>query len=94
MENLDYTAYLSRKHGEFERICAQCGACCGADDDPCAWLRASPDGRYYCRDYDNRLGEKKTVSGNVFECVSIREHIAADTLRPRCAYRGYDRTKG
>ncbi|MBD3296655.1 MAG: hypothetical protein GF392_04745, partial [Candidatus Omnitrophica bacterium] len=87
MENPEYTAYMDRKHREFERICAQCGACCGADSDPCEWLSLDPDGRYYCGDYDNRLGEKRTVSGKAFDCVRIREHIAAGTLRPGCAYR-------
>ena len=87
MEENSYFRCLSALDKEFEAKCRQCGQCCGSMDDPCSKLRLSPDGRYYCSDYDNRLGPCVTVGGQEFNCVSIREHIAKGTLRPDCGYR-------
>ena len=86
MEISDYNKYLEDKEGEFEAICLKCGACCGALDDPCYNLVQTEDGKYFCRDYDSRIGLQKTVSGNSFHCVSIREHITTGTLHPGCSY--------
>jgi len=83
-----YVEHLKMKDENFESLCKRCGACCGAEDDPCTNLRKSGEGRYYCKDYFNRLGPQRTVSGRRFECVSIREHIKNKTLRPGCAYWG------
>ena len=86
-----YQTYLTDAEAEFEAICACCGACCGALDDPCSNLSKSKDGKFLCKSYDNRIGPQLTVSGHPFNCVSIRQHIAAASLRPGCAYRRRDR---
>ena len=82
-----YKTYLYRKEKEFEALCTRCGECCGALDDPCVNLAKAKDGKYFCKEYDNRLGQQKTIKGYPFMCVSIREHISNDTLREKCAYR-------
>ncbi len=87
MGSVKYETYLHRKEENFESLCTRCGDCCGAYDDPCRNLIKLEDGTYFCEDYKNRLGPQKTVSGKEFQCVSIREHIAKGSLRPRCAYR-------
>jgi uncharacterized cysteine cluster protein YcgN (CxxCxxCC family) len=87
MESKPYHEKLKEEERAFENICKRCGACCGAFDDPCANLMKLDNGTYTCRDYKNRLGPQITVSGNMFTCVSIREHIKAGSLRPCCAYR-------
>ncbi|MGD2278872.1 MAG: hypothetical protein PVH45_02110 [Candidatus Omnitrophota bacterium] len=87
MEARRYLNLMKDKDEEFEAICKRCGKCCGAGDDPCRNLAKKHDGSYFCKDYDNRLGRQKTVSGRIFNCVSIREHIAKDSLKPGCAYR-------
>jgi hypothetical protein len=85
-EDRKYEDYLSAAEAEFEAICSRCGACCGAFDDPCSNLYKSNDGKYLCKSYSARLGPQVTVSGHPFNCVPIRQHIAAATLRPGCAY--------
>ncbi|MBD3379182.1 MAG: hypothetical protein GF408_01825 [Candidatus Omnitrophica bacterium] len=87
MDDRRYEMYSRRQKKEFEDICSRCGECCGAKDDPCVSLAMTKDGKYCCRDYKNRLGPRKTVSGKSFTCVTIREHINSGTLRPGCAYR-------
>ncbi|MBD3425920.1 MAG: hypothetical protein GF409_01660 [Candidatus Omnitrophica bacterium] len=87
MDSATYLKYTSLKEREFESLCKRCGRCCGASDDPCANLVRVASGEYFCRDYNNRLGPQRTVSGKEFNCVSIREHIGAGTLRHGCAYR-------
>lgn len=89
MDSKKYLKYTSLKESEFEAVCKKCGQCCGALDDPCRNLVKLPGGgTYFCRDYMNRLGPQKTVSGKEFNCVSIRTHIGQGTLRAGCAYRG------
>ena len=88
MDKEIYNNILLEKDDEFEAICKRCGACCGAFDDSCSNLERLEDGKYSCKDYANRLGPQVTVSGNNgFNCVSIREHIKAGSLRACCAYR-------
>ncbi len=87
MDSTGYEKYARGQEEEFESICKRCGECCGSLDDPCRNLVKLPDGTYFCRDYANRLGRQKTVSGSSFRCVSIREHISLATLRQNCAYR-------
>ncbi|MFH1878658.1 MAG: hypothetical protein ABH883_07630 [Candidatus Omnitrophota bacterium] len=87
MENTQYEKYLLSGELQFEARCVRCGECCGAMDDPCANLVKLQDNTYYCRDYANRLGPQKTLSGVPFNCVSIREHIGKGSLRQNCAYR-------
>ena len=88
MDARSYQEYMALKEVEFEGLCKRCGLCCGSADDPCEKLVSATDGKYYCMDYNNRLGQQRTVSGHVFNCVSIREHISKGTLRPGCAYKG------
>ena len=78
---------MAGKEKEFEDICIQCGQCCGSLDVPCRNLVKVSNEKYVCKDYENRLGRQKTVSGFTFRCVLIREHIANNTLRPNCPYR-------
>jgi len=73
---------------KFESLCRRCGQCCGALDDPCEELVKVERDKYFCKSYENRLGRKRTLSGAVFSCVPIREHIEKGTLRPSCAYNG------
>jgi len=87
MENTVYKQFLQEKDQKFESICKRCGECCGSLDDPCTNLQENGDGTYLCNGYDDRLGPQKTVSGNEFTCVSIREHIAHKSLRQNCSYR-------
>ncbi|MDD4012691.1 MAG: hypothetical protein PHW14_00660 [Candidatus Omnitrophica bacterium] len=83
---LSYEEYMASKEEDFEGTCLRCGACCGAFDDPCAELEKNGQGHYFCRSYKERFGQKTTVSGKTFNCVSIREHIRAGTLREGCGY--------
>jgi uncharacterized cysteine cluster protein YcgN (CxxCxxCC family) len=87
MDSNRYSEYASGKEEEFESICKRCGECCGSLDDPCRNLAKMDNGTYFCKDYSNRLGPQKTVSGKYFNCIPIREYISRDTLRPNCAYR-------
>lgn len=87
MDNLRYAEYTKSKEVNFEALCHNCGECCGSLDDPCRNLLKKDDGTHSCRDYSNRFGPQKTVSGKDFDCVFIREHIASNTLRPNCGYR-------
>ena len=82
-----YEEHAVEREKEFEEICLRCGECCGSLDDPCSKLAKLHDGTYFCRDYANRFDLQETVSGKVFKCVPIREHISGDTLRQNCAYR-------
>ncbi|MGB2631226.1 MAG: hypothetical protein WBD24_03985 [Candidatus Omnitrophota bacterium] len=88
MDTAKYDKYLSDRGEDFEAICKRCGECCGADDDPCIRLVKKEDGTYFCCSYKNRLGHQETVSGKIFKCISIRDHIAKGSLKPGCAYRG------
>jgi len=74
--------YLEEKEKDWESICLRCGACCGAYDDPCEHLKKDNQGLYYCDIYANRLGKRKTVSGDVFWCVPVKEIL--HTWWPGC----------
>ena len=86
--NRNYDSYLRQNEAAFEALCVRCGECCGATDgDPCARLCFDEkSARYYCADYENRLGDQRTVSGKIFTCVTIRELIKTGGLRQKCAY--------
>jgi len=83
------TGYFRGKEKEFEDLCSRCGACCGAyDGDPCAHLRNDGKSKYYCDIYSHRLGKRKTVSGEEFECVPIREILNRSWPgSSRCVYK-------
>jgi hypothetical protein len=87
MSTGNYEIHLQEKKNVFEKVCKNCGDCCGANDDPCLNLKKGKEDTYFCKDYENRLGPQRTVSGKNFNCVLIREHIGKGTLRPNCSYR-------
>ena len=86
-DEIIYGLFQQDKAKEFEATCIRCGKCCGALDDPCRNLVMTGEDRYICRNYGKRFGPQLTMSGKQFNCVSIREHIAAGTLREGCGYR-------
>lgn len=87
MDDSRYAIYSQMREKEFESICTRCGECCGASDDPCTNLVRLEKDKYICKAYNSRFGSQKTISGNPFTCVPIRDHIKNDTLRANCAYR-------
>ncbi|MBF0595121.1 MAG: hypothetical protein HQL22_09145 [Candidatus Omnitrophica bacterium] len=80
--------WLSSKHHEWESLCRNCGACCGAFEDPCEHLHIGQEGKSTCLVYEHRLGPRKTVSGQSFNCINIRQKFGqswpGDT---ECPYR-------
>ena len=85
---MKYQIYQIKKEKEFEDICIRCGNCCGAQDDPCIHLIKQPDGKYYCDIYASRKGLQKTLSGKLFNCVSIRDILHKDwSGNWNCAYK-------
>ncbi|MFH1664961.1 MAG: hypothetical protein ABIA77_02320 [Candidatus Omnitrophota bacterium] len=87
MDQKQYYKYMRGKEEMFESICKWCGECCGSLDDPCLNLEKTVDGTYFCKNYEGRFAPQRTLAGNTFNCVSIREHILKGSLRPDCAYR-------
>lgn len=69
-----YDEWMNQKERAQELLCNHCGACCGAYEDPCQHL-AFKDGKSFCQVYDQRLGEQRTLSGVVFNCISIRQKL-------------------
>jgi len=58
---------------DWESVCINCGACCGANDgDPCINLAFSK-GKSRCTVYNNRLGIQKTLKGREFKCLPVRD---------------------
>ena len=85
--------YLNAKDQEWESLCLRCGACCGAYDDPCQHLARDQEGLYYCTIYANRLGTRKSLRGDVFDCVSITEIINTHWKNDHfCIYKRYLKT--
>ena len=69
-----YEQLQEQQGKEWEAACRQCGACCGAaEDDPCDYLEYAGEGKYVCRDYENRFGRHHSRGGQLFQCVPIRE---------------------
>jgi len=84
---VDSVRYAAYQEDEFHDLEAKC-RCCGSEDkDPCENLAHDPDNNYYCRIYNTRLGLQKTVSGKIFNCVSINELIRRGSLKEVCAYK-------
>lgn len=92
----EYESHLKQKEREYENICIRCGECCGATDgDPCVNLIYDELKQYYiCKDYDNRLGKQKTISGKTFTCVPIEENIREGTAHESCMYVRKSKQKG
>lgn len=89
VDDLRYEKYTTDEEQKFESICKRCGECCGKMDDPCENLKKRDVDESFCAIYPDRFGQRKTVSGNTFRCVSIRDHITQQTLRPNCSYRRF-----
>ncbi len=70
-----YQENLKIRQQDWENLCLRCGGCCGAYDDPCAHLAKDELGRFYCTIYQERLGERKAISGEEFDCVPIQKII-------------------
>ena len=86
MDDKRYQKHILEQEEGFEAVCSRCGACCGALDDACSNLSKCEDGRYFCKNYSDRLGPQHTVSGESFTCVPIQSHIEKNSLRPGCTY--------
>ena len=82
--------YLERQKEqakEYEARCRRCGACCGVKaSDPCINLIKDGDDKYFCKAYDNRIGQQVTVSGKSFSCIPIRVFLQFNPPYPKCAY--------
>lgn len=89
LEASEYEECLARKAQEYENRCLRCGACCGVfEKDPCVKLVQDPDGRYRCSDYENRFGMQKTIKGNEFKCVTLRQILVGSWAGSwKCAYK-------
>ena len=90
-----YLNYFKQKESEWESLCINCGGCCGAYDDPCVHLKKNNSGKSYCEIYEKRFGLKKSINGEEFNCVMIKEilhtHWKNDHL---CSYKKYLKSKG
>ncbi len=83
-----YAAHQEETFRDHESLCGRCGKCCGSEDgDPCSKLKKDVAGNFFCLEYDLRLGLQKTISGKYFTCVTVRELMKYDALRPGCAYK-------
>ncbi len=74
----------------WESICRRCGGCCGAFDDPCQHLKKDGNKQYFCEIYPNRLGTRKTIGGENFNCVPIKKIINTSWKNDwLCAYKNH-----
>ena len=86
----EYIDYLESKEKEWESLCVCCGGCCGAYDDPCEHLGRGKDHKYYCQIYSQRLGEKKSRKGEVFDCVPVKQILHLNWKNDYlCQYKKY-----
>lgn len=84
-----YQEWLKMRERDWEKQCHHCGACCGAFDDPCEHL-AFKEGRSFCCVYEKRLGIQKTLKGESFICVSIRQKMGTSWPGDeRCGYKHF-----
>ena len=82
----EYIEHQVRRLAEYEAQCTRCGTCCGADTDPCMSLKLDGAGKYYCDSYNDRLGERYTVSGIKFTCIPIRDVLVYAPPSADCGY--------
>lgn len=86
-----YQLRLKAEHERWESLCGRCGACCGAfDGDPCEHLKQGDDKKFFCSIYENRFGQKRTIKGNVINCVPIRQILHTRWPGDECC--GYPKT--
>jgi len=88
-DEASYELYLKKAAEYHESLFKRCCACCGLfEKDPCIELVRGADGRYYCRIYEDRFGLRRTVHGNEFLCVSVRNVISGSWVGSyQCAYK-------
>ena len=87
MSETEYLKKQDERLDEHESLCKRCGKCCGVDTrEPCANLGKDPSGKYYCKTYENRLGQRFTVSGLPFTCVEIRDVLSKGLPYEECGY--------
>ncbi|MFH1594586.1 MAG: hypothetical protein ABID09_07825 [Candidatus Omnitrophota bacterium] len=88
MDRSRYEEHLRKEQDRNEGLCKRCGECCGSlDGDPCVNLALGEDSKYYCVTYEDRLGPRRTVGGNIFNCVPINEIATRSLCRVNCSYR-------
>lgn len=69
-----YRSLQESQQAAWEAQCTRCGACCGVfEGDPCENLDTLPNGKYSCRIYENRFGQRRSISGRTFYCVPLRQ---------------------
>jgi len=89
---LDYQECLRLKEKEWEELCACCGGCCGAYDDPCQHLKEDERGKFHCEIYDQRFGSRRTVRGEEFDCVLVKKILHTYWKKDYlCAYKQYSK---
>ena len=86
MDTQRYVERTKEEQESYEAKCRRCGRCCGVEKDPCLNLMQQADGKYFCKDYENRLRPQKTVGGTEFTCVEIRRHTAKNYIIEDCPY--------
>ena len=85
--------HLKIKQQEWEKLCIRCGGCCGAYDDPCQHLLENEHSQFYCSIYAKRFGTRKSVKGEEFDCVTIKEVINTYWKNDHlCIYKKYLKT--
>ena len=70
-----------------------CGtACCFFNGSPCTELEfLDPEKKIgRCRIYDKRFGRRKTIKGDVFQCVPIHVYMQFHSVPARCGYEGIE----
>ncbi|MFA5039335.1 MAG: hypothetical protein WC732_06610 [Candidatus Omnitrophota bacterium] len=93
-EQAAYEKALQKAQEDYEGLCLRCGGCCGLfENDPCTELRSGNDGRHFCGIYEERFGLRRTVRGNEFLCVPMRNVISGSWAGSwKCAYKKQLRT--
>jgi hypothetical protein len=87
-EPTDPQAWLEAREREWESRCLNCGACCGAGEDPCEHLRQDRTGKYFCDTYKHRLGAHRTIAGVEMVCVPVRQKLKGTWPGDeRCGYK-------
>ncbi len=84
---------LKKGNKRWEELCIRCGGCCGAYDDPCQHLKKDPQSGFYCEIYSQRFGTQKTLGGEEFDCVFVKEIINSHWPNEHlCIYKKYLKT--
>lgn len=86
-DEIHYYQKQQQKEIEWEGLCRNCGACCGAFDDPCEHLIMTDQGSR-CAIYEFRFGHHKTISGDDLKCVPIRNILHENWIGSEgCTYK-------